>query len=457
MLDSTIYEVPVAPSSLEERTMRRVTRHIIPFLMILFIVNFLDRTNVAIAALGMNRDIGISQSVYGFGAGIFFLGYLLFEIPSNILLHRFGARIWIARIMITWGLVAAGMGFLQTTTHFVVMRTLLGIAEAGFFPGVVFLLSLWIPNRYRAKALAGFYLGLPIAQVIGAPLSAGLMKLGDSLGFSGWRVMYVCEGLPAILLGVGCLFYLTDTPSQARWLSDDERNWLIDTLAAERQNRTLTTDLQLSKRKQIRRVLGNKSVWTLSLLYFGLTSGSNTMNFFLPTVLESFRGTFGLNIGLLQNGLITAVPYAAAGVAMYFWSRHSDRHRERRKHAGSAALLAAFSIAFSFLTNNPFVIMLGFTLLAVGVYSAINVFWAIPGQVLTGVEAATGIALINSIGNLSGFVGPFISGRLYSLTGTYTLSFLVIAVLVGFGGTGLLLFPKRYLEGSAAPLRRDVV
>jgi ACS family tartrate transporter-like MFS transporter len=449
MRDSVIDDVPVVPSALETRAMQRVTRRIVPFLMTLFVINFLDRTNVAIAALGMNRDIGISQSVYGFGAGIFFVGYLLFEIPSNILLHKFGARIWIARIMITWGLVAAGMGFLQTPKHFLVMRTLLGVAEAGFFPGVIFLLSLWIPDRYRAKTLAGFYLGLPIAQVIGAPLSAGLMKLGDALGFAGWRMMYVCEGLPAVLLGIACLFYLTDTPAQAQWLADDERRWLIDTLAAEKRSKSSVTDLQLSKGDQVRRVLGNKYVWTLSLLYFCITSGSNTMNFFLPSVLQSFRGSFGLDIGLLQNGMITAIPYAAAGVAMYLWSSHSDRCHERRKHSGGAALLAAFSIALSFLANNPFVIMLGFTLLAVGVYSAINVFWAIPGQVLTGVEAATGIALINSIGNLSGLVGPYISGRLYSLTGTYTLSFLVIAVLVGLGGTGILFFPQKYLETSA--------
>lgn len=453
MPDPVAAAVRVIPSELEERTMRRVTRRIVPFLMTLFVVNFLDRTNVAVAALGMNHDIGITQSVYGLGAGIFFVGYLLFEIPSNIMLHRFGARIWIARIMITWGLVAAGMGFLKTPTQFVMMRTLLGVAEAGFFPGVVFLLSLWIPNRYRAKTMAGFYLGLPIAQVVGSPLSAGLMKLGDALGFAGWRIMYVSEGLPAFLLGIACLFYLTDTPAKASWLAEDQRRWLMETLAAEDREKALAGDVQLSKGEQIRRVLSNKAVWILSLLYFGITSGSNTMNFFLPTVLQSFRGTFGLNIGLLQNGLLTAVPYAAAGVAMYLWSVHSDRTRERRRHAGGAAVLAAFSIAISFLADNPFAIMLGFILLAAGVYSAINVFWAIPGQVLTGVEAATGIALINSIGNLSGLVGPYLSGRLYSLTGTYTLSFLVIAAMVAIGGVGLFFFPKRYLQESSSVSR----
>ena len=435
----------MAASLLEERTIKRVTRRLVPFLMILFVVNFLDRTNVAIAALSMNRDVGISSSVYGFGAGIFFLGYLLFEIPSNILLHKFGARIWLARIMITWGLVAAGMGFLRTPTHFVVMRLLLGVAEAGFFPGVVFLLSLWIPDRYRARAIAGFYLGIPFAQVIGSPLSAGLMKLGDAADCAGWRLMYVCEGLPAVILGIVCLFYLTDTPAEAGWLQADERQWLIEELAAENRNKMQIGGPELSKVQQIRSILSNKAVWVLSVLYFCITSGSNTMNFFLPTVLQSFRVTFHLNIGLLLNGVLTALPYAVAGVAMFFWSGRSDRRRERLKHAGFAALVAAFSIGLSFVANNPFVIMLGFTLLAAGVYSAVNVFWAIPGQVLSGVEAATGIALINSIGNMSGFVGPYISGRLFARTGSYTISFLVIAMLVGLGGAGLFFFPKQFL------------
>lgn len=449
MPDLAITEVQKTPSPVEVETMRRVTRRMVPFLMTLFFVNFLDRTNLAVAALNMNKDIGINQSVYGLGAGIFFVGYLIFEIPSNILLHRFGARVWLARIMISWGLVAAGMGFLRTPEHFLVMRTLLGITEAGFFPGVIFLLYLWFPFRYRAKTVATFYLGLPVAQVIGAPLSAGLMHLGNTLGLAGWRLMYVCEGLPAILLGITCLFYLTDNPADAKWLKEEERSWLMETLATEKKGITSTSSQQLSKGKQIRRILGNKFVWALSLIYFGITSGSNAMNFFLPSILQSFHGTFGLNIGLIQNGLITAVPYAVAGVAMYFWSARSDRFRERRIHAGSAALLAAFSIAIAFLANNPFVIMLGFTLLAVGVYSAINVFWAIPGQVLTGVEAAAGIALINSIGNFSGFVGPYMSGRLYTLTGTYIFSFLVIALMVGLGGIGLFLFPRKYLSGNA--------
>ena len=419
MSNPLIIAAPAPVPALEQRTMRRVIRRIVPFLTILFIVNFLDRTNVGFAALRMNGDIGISSSIYGLGAGIFFLGYMAFEIPSNIFLHKFGARIWISRIMITWGLVAVAMGFLRTPLQFVLLRVLMGVAEAGFFPGVIFLLSLWIPRHYRARTIASFYLGLPIAQVIGAPVSTGLMEFGNRLGLPGWRLMYICEGLPAIVLGIACLFYLTDGPAMARWLTDEERAWLVDTLVTESLAKSFATDQKLSKGAQIRQILSNKLVWALALIYFGITSGSNTMNFFLPSVLDSFRGTFGVHIGLLMNGFITAIPYAVAAAAMYYWSCHSDRVQERRIHTGGAAILAALSIAGALLINKPIVIVIGFVLLAAGLYSAINVFWAIPQQMFSGVEAATGIALINSIGNLSGFVGPYLTGFLYSVTGTY--------------------------------------
>ena len=316
-------------SDIEQQTIKRVTRRMIPFLVLLFVVAFLDRNNVGFAALRMNEDIGISQTIYGLGAGIFFLGYFMFEVPSNILLHRYGARVWIARIMVTWGIIAGAMGFLQTPVHFVSLRVLLGIAEAGFFPGVIYLLSLWFPSRYRARMIASFYLGVPIAQIIGAPLSVGLMEMGDAWGFVGWRLMYIVEAVPAVILGVVCYFYLTDHPADAHWLTDKQRSWLINTLAQEERNKPLVVGVQPTKGQMIRKALCNRQVWLLALVYFGITSGSNAMNFFMPTVLASFRGTFGLEIGLMQNGLITAIPYAVAAVAMIWWSRRSDRLQER--------------------------------------------------------------------------------------------------------------------------------
>jgi MFS family permease len=442
----------VLPSeaTLEQRTVRRVFRRIVPFLAILYVINFLDRTNVGFAALTMNGDIGISPSIYGLGAGIFFIGYFIFEVPSNVLLHKFGPRVWIARIMVSWGLVSCAMGFLRTPLHFILLRVLLGIAEAGFFPGIIFLLCLWIPRRYLAGTIATFYLGVPMSQVLGAPISTALMTLGSHIGVPGWRLMYVCEGLPAIILGFVCLFYLTDTPSQAQWLADDERAWLIDTLATEERAKSLNAGRQLTKGEQVRRALTNKIVWALALIYFGITSGSNSMNYLLPSVLQSFRKTFGMNIGLISNGFITAIPYAVAAVVMLLWTRRSDRVQERRKHAGFAALLAAVAMAISLLINNPYVIVMGFVLLAVGGYSAINVFWAIPQELLSGLEAAAGIALINSIGNLSGFLGPYLTSFLFSITGRYTAGFFVIAGLVALGGIGALLLPKSKLDVAAS-------
>jgi ACS family tartrate transporter-like MFS transporter len=429
-------------SDIERQTIKRVTKRLIPFLILLFVVAFLDRNNVGFAALRMNDDIGISQTIYGLGAGIFFLGYFIFEVPSNVLLHRFGARVWLARIMVTWGIIAGAMGFLQTAGHFITLRVLLGIAEAGFFPGVIYLLSLWFPARYRARMIATFYLGVPIAQVIGAPLSVGLMQVGDTLGVVGWRLMYIAEAVPAIILGVVCYFYLTDRPADAHWLTNEQRTWLMNTLEQEERAKPLVVGVQPTKWQMIRKALASRQVWMLALVYFGITSGSNAMNFFLPTVLASFRSSFGLEIGLMQNGLITAIPYAVAAVAMILWSRRSDRLQERHWHAGGAAILAAVSIAVALIINQPWIIVIGFVLLAIGVYSAINVFWAVPGQVLTGVGAAAGIGLINSIGNLSGFTGPYLTGFLYNATGSYTPGFLIIAALVGAGGLGMVLMPR---------------
>lgn len=427
-----------AKSALEEQTIKRISKRIIPFLIILFVMAFLDRTNIGFAALHMNDAIGITQTIFGLGAGIFFLGYFIAEVPSNILLHRFGARIWIARIMITWGIIAALMGLIQNGTQFIVLRFLLGIAEAGFFPGVIFYLTLWFPARYRARVFATFYLGLPIAQIVGAPISVGLMQWGDTIGYEGWRMMYVLEGIPSIILGIICLKYLTNTPKEAQWLTADQRQWLMNTLEKEEREKTEHADAHLSKSTIIKQVFKNPLVWVMAIVYFGITSGSNAMFFFLPSVLESFRNTFGMEISLIQNGLLTAIPYAFAAVGMILWSRRSDRKQERHKHGACAALMAASAIAIALLVNQPWAIIVGFIFLAIGVFSAINIFWTLPGQTLTGVGAAAGIGLINSVGNLSGFTGPYLTGYLYTTTGTYTIAFLVIAGFVAIGGIGLL-------------------
>jgi MFS transporter, ACS family, tartrate transporter len=429
-----------APSALEKSTLRKVTLRLIPFLAVLMTVNFLDRTNVGFAALRMGKDVGISAANYGLGAGIFFLGYFLFEVPSNLALHRFGARRWLARIMISWGVIAMLMAGIQSTTHFFVLRVLLGIAEAGFYPGVIYFVSLWFPSRHRAQVIALFYLGLPIAQVIGAPLSAGLIELGDALGLTGWRIMYLVEGVPAIALGIVALFFLTDRPADATWLSADERQWLMaELLAEERLKAPAASGFWL----QLRSTLANRNVLALAFIYFGLTSGAHAMNYFLPSIMQVFAARSGGRISLLAAGLLTAIPYAIAAVTMVFWSRRSDRLNERRFHVGGAAMLAAAAIVLAFLIDSPLVLLIGFTAMAVGLYSAINVFWSVPSHLLSGAAAAAAIGAINSIGNLSGFFGPYLIGSVYQLTGSYKPAFLIIAAVVFMAGAAFVLLLGR--------------
>jgi MFS transporter, ACS family, tartrate transporter len=425
-------------AALERSTVRRITIRLIPFLAVLYLFNFIDRTNVAFAALRMREDIGISPSAYGLGAGIFFIGYCLCEIPSNVALYRFGARRWIARILVSWGFVASLTAIVQNSAQFIGLRFLLGIAEAGFYPGVIYFLSLWFPASHRARVTALFYLGVPIAQVVGAPLSTWLIEAGDSAGLVGWRLMFLVEGLPAILLGISTLYWLTDSPAQANWLSAGQRLWLIKELENEEQLKPQAPEVTYWR--QISRSLGNRNTVSLALIYFGITSGSNAMNFFLPSVIQSFKSVSGAHLGLLTTGLLTAVPYALASVAMVVWGRHSDHTQERRFHVGGAAVVAAVAVAFAFSLNSPIAILLGFSVMAAGIYSAINVFWSVPSSLFHGVSAAAAIGMINAIGNLSGFGGAYLVGFLFEKTNSYSPAFLTISCCVGLAGMGFIWF-----------------
>ena len=423
-------------AALERSTVRRITIRLIPFLAVLYLFNFIDRTNVAFAALRMRGDVGISPSAYGLGAGIFFIGYCLCEIPSNVALYRFGARRWIARILVSWGLVASLTALVQNSAQFIGLRFLLGVAEAGFYPGVIYFLSLWFPASHRARVTALFYLGAPIAQVVGAPLSTWLIETGDSAGWVGWRLMFLVEGLPAILLGICALYWLTDSPAQANWLPPRQRQWLIKELESEAQLRPQAP--KVTHWRQISQSLGNRSTISLALIYFGITSGSNAMNFFLPSVIQSFKSVSGAHVGLLTAGLLTAIPYAVASVAMVVWSGHSDLTQERRFHVGGAAIVAAVAIACAFSFNSPIATLLGFTVMAAGIYSAINVFWSVPTALFHGVGAATAIAMINAIGNLSGFGGAYLVGFLFEKTNSYAPAFLTISCCVGLAGMAFI-------------------
>lgn len=394
-----------------------VTRRLIPFAFLCYVVAYLDRVNVGFAASVMQRDLGLSNTQYGIGAGLFFLGYCLFEVPSNIILDRVGARRWIARIMIGWGIVAMGMMFVRGATSFYVARVVLGLAEAGFFPGIVLYLTYWIPAADRARTGALFMMAAPVSIIVGAPISAALLGLDGRLGLHGWQWLFLLEGLPAVLLGFVALRVLTDRPEHAVWLPPDDRAWLTRTMNDERARRAVGGHTSIS------RSLASGRVWLLCLVYFLNTVNTYGIFLWLPKMLSEAAGSKGLSISLL-----TAIPFMVALVAMVLVGRHSDRTGERKGHVAACALTAAAGLVLAVIfRDNIWLLVLSFTLSQMGQRSVMSVFWTIPPIFLGGVGAAAGIGLINAIGNLGGAVGPTLMGILRDWTGAYTGGLLILA------------------------------
>jgi D-galactonate transporter len=418
-----------AKAQLGRRVISKTARRLIPVMCLLYFINYVDRVNVGFAALTMNKDLGLTATAFGLGAGLFFVGYFLFEVPSNLALHRFGARLWITRIVVTWGLVATAMAFIQGPGSFYTMRVLLGIAEAGFFPGMILFLSYWFPRRERARMTSLFFAALPLSTVLGAPVSTWLISQGHGMfGLAGWRFMYLVEGLAAVALGYVAYRFLVDRPDKARWLTAEEKRWLTETIAAE--------DAEVAKghRQSVLRALANPRVLTLSLVYFGVVFGLYAIGFFLPQIIDGFQEQFGVTYSVVQIGLITACPYAVAVVAMLLWSRHSDRTGERVWHVATPAFLGATAVAVALQLGSPLLTMAAITLAAVGIFCAIPTFWQLPSTFLTGTAAAAGIGLINSIGNLSGFLGPYLTGWLKDSTGSFQAGMLAIAGFMALAG-----------------------
>lgn len=377
-------------------TLRKVALRLIPFMFLLYVVSFLDRVNVSFAALQMNEDLGFSDAVYGLGAGIFFIGYFLFEVPSNLILERVGARIWIARIMISWGVISAAMFLVTGPVSFYVLRFLLGVAEAGFFPGMILYLTYWFPARERARAVALFMTAVPIAGVIGSPLSGWLLTLDGFAGLAGWQIMFLAEGIPAILLGIVVLRYLPDGPDDAGWLEPGERGWLRDAL--ERENRIKSDRGEYTTRQ----ALLNGRVWLLALVYFGVVVCLYGFGLWLPLIIEDFSG-----LGEFGVGLLGAIPYFVAAFGMVPFARHSDRTGERRWHVAIPAFIAAAGLVLTGLVGASSALqMVMLTVGALGIYSCLGTFWSLPTAFLSNTAAAAGIALINSVGNLAGSPVP---------------------------------------------------
>ena len=405
-------------AELETRVLRKVTLRIVPFVMLLYFIAFIDRVNIGFAALTMNKDLGFSPTVFGFGAGIFFLGYFLFEVPSNLVLDKVGARIWIARVMITWGLISGAMAFVQGPNSFYALRFLLGAAEAGFFPGIILYLSYWFPARQRAAVTAIFMAAAPLSTVLGSPVSGALLEMHGLLGLSGWQWMFIIEAVPALILGVMVLFYMTDRPEKAKWLRDDERNWLVTTMNAEAAKKAGTAS------HSVWRGLADPRVIALSLVYFGTSAGLYTLGIWAPQIIKEF------GLSSLQVGFLNALPGIVAIVAMVVWARHSDRSGERTWHVVGACLLASLGLVLAGFAGSVLAVLLALTLVNIGISSAKPPLWSMPTLFLSGSAAAAGIATINSIGNLGGFVGPAMIGWIKDITGSFQGGLFFVAGLL---------------------------
>ncbi|MFM0220966.1 MFS transporter [Paraburkholderia dipogonis] len=427
-------------SELESRVSRKLMLRIIPFVMLLYFVSFLDRVNVGFAAFSMNKAIGLSPTAFGLGGGLFFIGYLLFEVPSNLILHKVGARRWIARVMVSWGIVSFASAFVVGPNSFYALRFILGIAEAGFFPGIILYLSLWFPARQRAVAAAWFMAAAPISTAIGSPLSGAIMKLPPIAGLADWQMLYILEAVPAIILGFFVLKYLTDTPAKAQWLEPEEREWLIAKMKMEadaKQSHAGHTAGALS-------ALRDPRVLALALIYFGTSAGLYTLGLWAPLIIRQY------GFGPFETGLLAGVPSVLAVVAMILWAKHSDRTEERTWHVVIPCVVACLGFVFAGGAATALMIILALVVVNIGISAAKAPLWAMPSMFLSGAGAAAGIAMINSVGNLGGFVGPFAIGWLKNVTGGYSAGLYVVGATLAVSAVVTLMLSRQSKQTPVA-------
>lgn len=420
-------------TSIEKRTIKKVGLRLIPLMLVCYLVNYLDRINVGFAALHMNEDVGITATVFGWGAGLFFISYFLCEVPSNMALHRVGARRWIARIMITWGIVSTCFAFVQGPVSFMALRFLLGIAEAGFFPGMVLYISYWFPQEYRGRLTALFMTAIPLSALIGAPLSGFLLETASFWSIASWKWMFIIEGVPAIILGVVVLVYLTDRPSEAKWLTPEEKDWLVSKLSVEK------TASHLSSFKDAFKSL---NVMLMGVIHLGFAVGSYGIAIWLPQILK------GHGLSSFHIGLMSMIPYGVAIVGMIAWGALSDKSPNRSLHVAASCLLGAIGLLIAAAVPTLSGAMVGISISTLGVIAARPIFWTLPGSFLTGSAAAAGIAFINAFGNLGGFIGPYVIGLIKDQTGSFTLGIVATSLPLALSVVAALVLAKRL-----APLR----
>lgn len=410
----------------EADVMRRVFWRLMPFLLAAYLVAYIDRVNVGFASLQMNKAVGIDPKTYGLGAGIFFIGYFLLEVPSNLGLEKFGASKWIARIMISWGIISGACALIGGPNSFLILRFLLGAAEAGFFPGVILYLTYWFPSEYRAKIVGIFMVAIPVAGLTGSPISGAILGMDGVLGLGGWQWVFIVEAIPAVLLGVLSIFWLTDRPEHATWLSANERTWLANKLLMEKQ--------RVSKVKQLSvwKVMVNRHVLIMALVYSGAAGASSAMALWQPQVIKSF------GLSNLETGFLNAVPYAISAVLMIFWGRSSDRSGERVWHNALPLGWMGLAMIATFFAHNLWTLLPLLTLVLCGTYASKGPFWALSSEWLAAPVAAAGLAQINALGNLSGFFCNYLIGWIKDETGNFPLAIMPIAALAVAGTIAVL-------------------
>ncbi|MFA3835590.1 MFS transporter [Streptomyces aureus] len=430
-MSTTVTTAETPELARENAVYRKVIRHIVPFLILCYVVSYLDRVNVGFAKLQMSQDLGFSEAAYGLGAGLFFIGYFLFEVPSNLMLQKVGARTWIARIMISWGVVSALFVFVNNEATFYVLRFLLGAAEAGFYPGVILYCTYWFPSARRARVIALFMSAIPVAGIFGNPLSGWIMDVFEGTGgWNGWQWLFLIEALPAIAVGVMTLFYLDNSVREAKWLSDDEKTVIERALAKDTKHH--------SEHGKTWDAFRDPKVWLMCLIYFFFVMGQYALTFWMPTFVEStgIKGGFAI-------GALSAVPYLAALVAMNLFGRSADRRRERRWHLIIPSLMGAvgFSLAASW-TGSTALSLVALSIAAAGVLTCAPLFWSLPTAFLSGTAAAAGLAVINSVGNLAGFVSPYMIGSLKDATDSTAIPMYVLALGLVIGAAAVLVTKK---------------
>jgi MFS transporter, ACS family, tartrate transporter len=404
-------------TDLERQTMARVARRLLPLLMACYFVAYLDRVNVGFASLTMNKALGFSSAVYGFGGGIFFLGYFIFEVPSNILLAKVGARVWIARILITWGIISGCTALTSGPLSFYSVRFLLGLAEAGFFPGIILYLTWWFPSYYRSRIVGVFMAAIPLSNILGSIVSGFLLDLDGAFGIAGWQWLFILEAVPAVILGASFYLFMTDWPADAHWLAPAQRDWLIARLDSEKARREAIRSYSLKQ------ALTDKRVLMLSLAYFGGTFSGYGIALFQPQIVHRLAAGFGM------TGIINAIPYVFGACAMILWGRHSDRTGERPRHVAIAYSVGAAGLIATALMTDPILTMTMLVVASIGGSSTGPTFWSLPTAMLSGTAAAGGIALINALGNLGGFFGPYLFGLIKDATGgSFTFGLIALAV-----------------------------